>query len=293
MRVLAGCAVVVAHAHLTSLGVEDVGAMASGVHPVVDDLSRAHAAPRGVLAGSGAGGVGLIPYSEAAGAVRTGVGSVDGDLLGADLSGLIELGVTHDQRSKASLGALAVHEVEHFLCEVAVAGVLGIGEDRYPVAAVGAALVVADANAGSVLIEHTCAEVIVVHPGVDDGVHVVGTGDVVLTDGDVAHVVVSEDSELALAVRADVRIVRGELFGAGVSGGVQIAAAQSQSGDAGLCALGVDTVQKLLFGRSRGCGQREESSDAQSHDAQREHHFDRAADTHFVSHNRSPRCWCQ
>ena len=49
----AGAVVVVANTHCTSFGIQNVCAMAFGVHPGIHDFFRRNAAPCGILASSG------------------------------------------------------------------------------------------------------------------------------------------------------------------------------------------------------------------------------------------------
>ena len=77
--------VVVANTHLASLRVQDIGAMAFGVHPCVDDLFRRDAAPCGILAGGGIGNTVVLQDGKALGAIGADVRVYNGDLLGAGL----------------------------------------------------------------------------------------------------------------------------------------------------------------------------------------------------------------
>ena len=66
--------VVVTNTHLASLRVQDIGTMAFGVHPCVDDLFRRDAAPCGILAGGGIGDAVVLQDGEALGTIGTDVG---------------------------------------------------------------------------------------------------------------------------------------------------------------------------------------------------------------------------
>lgn len=63
--------VVVTNTHLASLRVQDIGTMAFGVHPCVDDLFRRDAAPCGILAGGGIGDAIVLQDGEALRAIGT------------------------------------------------------------------------------------------------------------------------------------------------------------------------------------------------------------------------------
>ena len=65
----AAAVVVVANTHLASLRVQDIGAMAFGVHPCVADLFRRDAAPCGILAGGGIGNAVVLQDGKALGAI--------------------------------------------------------------------------------------------------------------------------------------------------------------------------------------------------------------------------------
>ena len=85
----AGAVVVVANTHCTSFGIQNVCAMAFGVHPGIHDFFRRNAAPCGILASSGIRHAVLAENSVPLGTIGTNV-RIDGcDLFGALLSGLL------------------------------------------------------------------------------------------------------------------------------------------------------------------------------------------------------------
>ena len=89
MAPCAGTVVVVANAHLAGFGVQNVGTMAFGVHPGLDDLFGRDVAPGGILAGRSILHAVLIEHGEALGAIGTGVRINGCDLFGTLLSRFI------------------------------------------------------------------------------------------------------------------------------------------------------------------------------------------------------------
>ena len=99
----AGAVVVVANTHCTSFGIQNVCAMAFGVHPGIHDFFRRNAAPCGILASSGIRHAVLAENSVPLGTIGTNV-RIDGcDLFGALLSSCGELCIAHDQGLQAVL----------------------------------------------------------------------------------------------------------------------------------------------------------------------------------------------
>ena len=248
---------VVANAHLGSGGVQNVCAVAVGSHPRVEHFLSRSFAPADVLAFALAGLLDAIltQNGEAVGAIGAGVGSGLCNFLCALLSGCVQVCIAQSQRGEAVLGALVVHQSQELLCELVVAGVGSVGEDHDPVVAVLAAFVVADANMGGVLAHHAGTEEIVTVPSFEDIFSGIGSCPVVLANFDLVDAVLSEDGELAGAIGAVVGVVGCQLFGAGLSGCVQLGAADGQRSDAIGCALVVDEAQQLgAIGSCSVCG---------------------------------------
>ena len=106
--------VVVTNTHLASLRVQDIGTMAFGVHPCVDDLFRRDAAPCGILASGGIGDAVVLQDGEALGTIGTDVGVHNGDLLGAGLCSGSQVIITHFQSSQTVLCALGIDQIQNF-----------------------------------------------------------------------------------------------------------------------------------------------------------------------------------
>ena len=100
----AGAVVVVANTHCTSFGIQNVCAMAFGVHPGIHDFFRRNAAPCGILASSGIRHAVLAENSVPLGTIGTNV-RIDGcDLFSAPLSSCGELCIVHDQGLQPAFG---------------------------------------------------------------------------------------------------------------------------------------------------------------------------------------------
>ena len=119
----------VAYADVGELGVEDVGPVARGVHPLLHRGGGGGVAGRDVLA-PGVGpllGSGLVHGGEAGGAVGAVMGEEGDDLRGPDLGRLGEA-VVGAQRREALLGPLHVHQPHHLRRQLLRgAGILGRG----------------------------------------------------------------------------------------------------------------------------------------------------------------------
>ena len=117
----------VAYADVGELGVEDVGPVARGVHPLLHRGGGGGVAGRDVLA-PGVGpllGSGLVHGGEAGGAVGAVMGEEGDDLRGPDLGRLGEA-VVGAQRREALLGPLHVHQPHHLRRQLLRgAGILG------------------------------------------------------------------------------------------------------------------------------------------------------------------------
>ena len=239
--------VVVANTHLASLRVQDIGAMAFGVHPCVDDLFRRDAAPCGILASSGIRHAVLAENSVPLGTIGTNV-RIDGcDLFGALLSSCGELCIAHDQGLQAVLCTLGIDQIQNFLTVVAGVRVFGVREDQHPVVAVGTALIVADTHGGGIRIQDALTGEIEVHPLVHGGVRSGHAGQIVLANGHIADAVLGKNGEVALTVGTHIRIRGSQLFGTLSSGGVVGGIAQLHAVQTGLCTGLVDELQEILL----------------------------------------------
>ena len=111
----AGAVVVVANTHCTSFGIQNVCAMAFGVHPGIHDFFRRNVAPCGILASSGIRHAVLAENSIPLGTIGTNV-RIDGcDLFGALLSGTIVVAVAQLNGLQASLCALVVYAAQELV----------------------------------------------------------------------------------------------------------------------------------------------------------------------------------
>ena len=243
----AAAVVVVANAHGTGFGVQNVGTMAFGLHPGIHDLLRRNAAPGGVLTGGSCGHAVLLEHGEALAAIRTGMGVDGSDLFGTLLCGSGQVGIAHHQRGQAVLCTLDIDQIQHFLTEVIGVRVFGVREDQHPVVAVGTALIVADTHGGGIHIQDALTGEIEVHPLVHGGVRSGHTGQIVLANGHIADAVLGKNGEVALTVGTHIRIRGRQLFGTLSSGGVVGGIAQLHAVQTGLCTGLVDELQEILL----------------------------------------------
>ena len=110
-----GAVVVVANTHCTGFGIQNVCAMAFGVHPGIHDFFRRNVAPCGILASSGIRHAVLAENSIPLGTIGTNV-RIDGcDLFGALLSGTIVVAVAQLNGLQASLCALVVYAAQELV----------------------------------------------------------------------------------------------------------------------------------------------------------------------------------
>ena len=108
MAPCAGAVVVVTNAHLASFGIQDVGTMASGVHPCIDDLFRRDAAPSGILAGRIIGHTVVIQNGEALGTIGTNVRVHSRDFFGTLHSSCVVVVIAQSNGLQTSLCALFI-----------------------------------------------------------------------------------------------------------------------------------------------------------------------------------------
>ena len=246
--------VVVAKAHILGGGVHDIDTVAFRSHPVCNDLFGRGLAPGGILAGGGIRHAVLLQHGEAVGAIGAGVGSDLCHFLCALIGGGLQLGIAHGQRCQIFLCTLSVDQRQHFLCETVLTGAAGVGEDHHPVIAVLAALVVANANGGGILVQHPLLEEIVAIPGGDHIRSILSSCPVVLAHRNIVHTVLRQDGELAAAIGAVVGVIDGKFFCTGLCGSIQCAAAHAQRSHTSLCTLCVDELQQLIGLGSCVCG---------------------------------------
>ena len=243
----AGAVVVVANTHCTSFGIQNVCAMAFGVHPGIHDFFRRNAAPCGILASSGIRHAVLAENSVPLGTIGTNV-RIDGcDLFGAPLSSCGELCIAHDQGLQAVLCTLGIDQIQNFLTVVAGVRVFGAREDQHPVVVVNAAFVVAHAHGGHIRIQHALTCEINVHPLIHRCIGGRNARYVVFANGRIVDTILGEDGEIALAVGTNVRVRNSQLFSALLSGTVVAAVAQLNGLQASLCALVVYAAQELVL----------------------------------------------
>ena len=147
--------VVVTNTHLASLRVQDIGTMAFGVHPCIDDFFRRDAAPCGILAGGGICDAIVLQDGEALRAIGTDVGVHNGDLLGAGLCSGGQSVIAHFQSSQTILCALGIDQIQNFLTVILGVRIFGVREDQHPIVIVNTALIVANAHGGSIGVQDT------------------------------------------------------------------------------------------------------------------------------------------
>ena len=243
----AGAVVVVANTHCTSFGIQNVCAMAFGVHPGIHDFLRRNAAPCGILASSGIRHAVLAENSVPLGTIGTNV-RIDGcDLFGALLSSCGELCIAHDQGLQAVLCTLGIDQIQNFLTVVAGVRVFGVREDQHPVVVVSAAFIVAHTHGGHIRIQHALTCEINVHPLIHRCIGGRNASYVVFANGHIVDTILGEDGEIALAVGTNVRVRNSQLFSALLSGTVVAAVAQLNGLQASLCALVVYAAQELVL----------------------------------------------
>ena len=243
----AGAVVVVANTHCTSFGIQNVCAMAFGVHPGIHDFFRRNAAPCGILASSGIRHAVLAENSVPLGTIGTNV-RIDGcDLFGALLSSCGELCIAHDQGLQAVLCTLGIDQIQNFLTVVAGVRVFGVREDQHPVVVVNAAFVVAHTHGGHIRIQHALTCEINVHPLIHRCIGGRNASYVVFTNRHIVDTILGEDGEIALTVGTNVRVRNSQLFSALLSGIVVAAVAQLNGLQASLCALVVYAAQELVL----------------------------------------------
>ena len=243
----AGAVVVVANTHCTSFGIQNVCAMAFGVHPGIHDFFRRNAAPCGILASSGIRHAVLAENSVPLGTIGTNV-RIDGcDLFGALLSSCGELCIAHDQGLQAVLCTLGIDQIQNFLTVVAGVRVFGAREDQHPVVVVNAAFVVAHTHGGHIRIQHALTCEINVHPLIHRCIGGRNASYVVFANGRIVDTILGEDGKIALAIGTNVGIRRGQFLSALLSGTIVAAVAQLNGLQASLCALVVYAAQELVL----------------------------------------------
>lgn len=243
----AGAVVVVANTHCTSFGIQNVCAMAFGVHPGIHDFFRRNAAPCGILASSGIRHAVLAENSVPLGTIGTNV-RIDGcDLFGAPLSSCGELCIAHDQGLQAVLCTLGIDQIQNFLTVVAGVRVFGAREDQHPVVVVNAAFVVAHTHGGHIRIQHALTCEINVHPLIHRCIGGRNASYVVFANGRIVDTILGEDGKIALAIGTNVGIRRGQFLSALLSGTIVVAVAQLNGLQASLCALIVYAAQELVL----------------------------------------------
>ena len=123
--VIAVGVIVARNAHLAGFRIEEDGTVAIGIHPGIDDLFRAAAAPGSNFANGLIFHVKGVQHGKAAGAIGTGVGVDLCQLTSAELGSGVQVCTAQNQGVQAAAGALFVDQCHNLLRElVSVHGVV-------------------------------------------------------------------------------------------------------------------------------------------------------------------------